>query len=400
MAKINKVLLGGSFILVATFGIFNILNYLYHFGMLRMLSVAEYGILATLFSIFYITSIFTESIQTILAKYSANQQNEGKLKDLFKRSLKKAVLMASFIFIAYLIISWPLSYLTKINYQLMALTGLIIFALFCASVGRGILQGRKMFAALGMTMIIEGIFKLILGFTFVYIGWKIYGAVMGAVLGVAIAFFYSLFALRHILKSEEQHIPTPAIYQYSWPVFIITLTILIFYSIDILIAKIVFNEETAGLYAIIAVIAKTIFFATQPISRAMFPLTAQNAGKKKKDLFSLSLLILISCVIIALLLFYFFPGLIVRIFAGRYIPEIASLLIYAALGTSILSFTNLVILYRLSQSRINSAFIFVTFIIIEAVLLFFFSGSLFQYVMAFLTANAIFLWGTWMLLKE
>jgi O-antigen/teichoic acid export membrane protein len=399
--RFNHALLGGSFILVVTFGIFNVLNYLYHLGMLRMLSVAEYGILATLLAIVYIIGIFTESIQTVLAKYTAAESSPGRIKNLLNRSLRKAVFAAFTLFILYLAIAIPLSSAMKIPYLLMAVGGSIMFFMFLTAVGRGVLQGRQMFRALGNTMMFEGALKLLFGLMFVYLGWKVYGAIIGAILSVVVAFFYIVYVLRPIIKSKEKYVSTPKIYRYSLPVFIITFTVLVFYNLDILIAKIAFDAETAGLYAITAVIAKTIFFATQPISRAMFPLTARERQRKTQSgAFRSALIVLVACIVLALFAFYFFPDIIIWIFTGKSLPAVSSILFYAALATSLLSLTNLVILYRLSQGQIANAWVFILFVIAEALLLFTFSSDLLQFVLAFLTASALFLWGSVMLLKH
>src|SRR3989338_7740384 len=113
--KLSRALLGGSFVLVVTFGIFNVLNYLFHLGMLLLLSVADYGILATLLALVYIISICTESVQTVLAKYAAEAQKPGKTKNLFLRSLRKALFISTGIFILYLLLAIPLAPLLKIN---------------------------------------------------------------------------------------------------------------------------------------------------------------------------------------------------------------------------------------------------------------------------------------------
>ncbi len=399
--KLNRALLGGSAVLVITFGIFNVLNYFFHLGMLRMLTVAEYGVLATLLAIMYVIGIFTESVQTVLAKYAAAEQDVGKAKNLFLRSMRKAMIIATILFVVFLLVAIPFAPLLKIPYSLMALTGVIIFAMFLSAVGRGILQGRKMFRALGNTMMFEGVVKLVAGLALVFIGWKVYGAVAGALISVICAFLYSLWIVRSVLRAREKHVSTPTIYQYSWPVFIVVCTLMVFYNLDIFIAKIVFDEVTAGLYAITAVIAKTILFATQPISRAMFPLTASaKEHQRQGNVFRSALTILLACIAVALFFFYFFPDFIIWIFTGKALPEVSLVIIYAALATSLLALTNLVIFYRLSQGRIRNAPIFLLFIVAEAILLYTFSDNLLQFVLALMTSAAIFLWGSVVLLRK
>ena len=52
--ELNKSLLKGSLVLLIAFNLYNLLNFIFHFGMARLLSVADYGILLTLYSMIYL----------------------------------------------------------------------------------------------------------------------------------------------------------------------------------------------------------------------------------------------------------------------------------------------------------------------------------------------------------
>ena len=119
MAKMNRALLGGSIVLLITFGLFNLLHFIYHFVMARMLDVVTYGILASLFSIFYITGILSESIQTVITKYASAEREKGRLKSLLMKSLRKSSRFSAVLFALYLVIAVPLSGLLKIDYFLI-----------------------------------------------------------------------------------------------------------------------------------------------------------------------------------------------------------------------------------------------------------------------------------------
>ncbi len=392
--KINKNLVKGSFILLAAYNIFNFLNFVFHFSMVRLMTIADYGVLVSLFTITYILAVFSESIQIVMTKYSANENSSGRLKNLLKKSLKKALIVSSAVFVVYVIASLFFSKLLDIEYTLMLLNGVIIFSIFFAPVTRGILQGGKRFRTLGGNMIIEAVIKLLLAIFFVYIGWRVYGALLGTIIGMAIAIMLSFLSLKNVIKSKEESADTEGIYGYTKPTFIIMLVVLIFYSVDVLIAKIFFSAEIAGVYAVASILAKTIFFGTQPVSRAMFPITAENNSREKpNNAFMNALGILLAMIFVALILFYFFPEFIVRVYSGRAIIESAEILFYLGLAVSLVSFANLVLLYKLSLGKIKNAWYFLVFLIVEVVLLSVFSKNLLQFSIAFLTSAAIFLWG-------
>jgi O-antigen/teichoic acid export membrane protein len=399
---LNKKLLKGSVILMVLFGVFNIFNFLFQFSMARMLSVADYGILATLFAIIYIFGVFTDSIQAVITKYTASEKNKGKIKNIFKRSFKKSINAAGMLFIVYLLIMVPLSSILKIDYLLLSLNGLIIFGAFLTPISRGVLQGRKRFGALGTNMVIDSFVKFALGVFLVFIGWKVYGAIAATVLGMFIAVIFSIIAIKDIRKSKESNASLKGIYEYTKPAFFIVLLVMVFYSIDIIIARILFSAEIAGKYAIASVLSKTIFMVTDPISRAMFPLSAENKKNERKaeNVFLNAISILGAVLFVLILVFYFVPDLLIKIFSGRVIPESVSVLALLALAAGFMSLTNLILLYKLSLGKLKGCYFLAIFVLAEIVLLFYFSASLVQYSMALITASIAFLWGSIVFLRE
>ncbi len=400
--EINKGLVNGSIVLLVAFGVYNFFNFVFQLTMARMLSVTDYGILATIFSFIYILSVFTESIQLIISKYTTKENDEGKLKNIFKRSLKKSFLSSSILFFAYLIITIYLSDLLKIEFLLLAISGIIIFSSFLLPVTRGIMQGEKRFRSLGLNMVSESLIKLFFSVLFVFLGFRVYGAIIGAIIGFIVSFVFSFYSIKDILVVKEKITKTLGIYVYARPVFFITLVTILFYSIDIVIARIVFSPEISGMYAIASILSKAIFWGTHPISRAMFPLSAENNMNKNKsrNVFLNAFLILCGLIIVALFLFYFSPMFIVKIFSGKTLLESANILFYLGLGTSIISLANLILIYKLSLGRTKGYHYLFIFSIIEILLLFYFSHSLIEFSIAFVTASSIFLFGSIFLMNE
>jgi O-antigen/teichoic acid export membrane protein len=397
--KLNKSLISGSLILLIAFNIYNALNFIFQFSMARFLSVSEYGTLATLFAIIYILSVFTEGVQTILAKYSSNEKSPGKIKNLLIKSIKKSSIISAILFIVYLAISFPLSSLLKVDYSLLALNGLVIITSFLVPVTRGIMLGKKKFKSLGINLITESSVKLVFAILLVLIGWKVYGAIAAVVVGGSVAFIMSFRSLKFIIKSNEKKSNTLDIYHYSKPVIFLMFIIIAFYSIDVLIAKIVFPEEIAGYYALVSVLGKAIFWGTQPISRAMFPLSAEKKSKSRGILYN-SLALVISLIAIALILFYLFPELILKIFSGKSdVSQASQILFFVGIAFSLQALTNIVILYKLSKENVSNYLYFILFILLEVILLLIFSDSLIEFSLAYVASSAIFLIGSLLILK-
>ncbi|MEK6889316.1 MAG: oligosaccharide flippase family protein [Nanoarchaeota archaeon] len=398
---LQKSLLKGSIILLITINLFNLLNFIYNILMARFLTLAEYGALTTLIYFIVIFAVFSESIQAVIARYSTREDNLGKLKNIIKKSFKKATLFSVFSYVIFLLLSIFLTSLLKISYSLLALTGIMIFVSFLIPITRGVLQGKKLFQPFGWNMVLEGGVKLILSFILVSIGFGIYGALLGIIFGSIIALFISKLSLGQIFSAKEKDSETPNIYSYTKPVFMVMLSVVLFLSIDIIFARIFFSPDLVGAYAISSTIAKIIFIGTQPISKAMFPFTSEikNRVEAKKPFFS-SLKLVVLLTFVALLIVYFFPESIVKLYAGRNIFEASSILIYLSLSTSFLAITNMVLFYSLSIGRTRYLPILIIFVAIQAILLSIFNNSLLQFSLALLCSSIIFLLGSILLTRK
>lgn len=391
MEKKRGLFLGGT-ILLFVFALFNGMNFLFQVLMARMLSLGDYATLASLLSVVYIVSIFSESIQTVVAKYSASEKDEGSLKNILKKSTRKAFRISLFALCAYLFAGIFVSRLLKIEYLLFAIVGVILVSSFTASSARGMMHGKKMFWSFGVNLIAEATIKLIVAFGLVYAGAQIYGAVTGVIIGSIAAGVLSFVPLRRIMDSEEKPSRTGGIRGYAKPTFWITFFTVAFYSLDVIIAKMVFTSEVAGAYAISSMISKVIFWGTQPISKAMFPMSAESEhSSKRRKIFSSALLFLLPMLALALVIFYFLPTLLVSLFAGRIVSESVSVLFLLGTAMAITSVTNLVMLYKLSIGKTRRYSLLTGAIILEIALLFYLSSSITTFSLGMVISSIFFL---------
>ena len=315
------------------------------------------------------------------------------------------------LFALYLRLAIPLAYVLKIDYPLLALNGLVILIAFTLPVTRGILQGRKYFTTLGVNFIIEAGAKILLAIALVsllFSPFKVYGAIIALVIGGALAFWFSYHALKGLRASPEQPLVTKSLYSQVLPIFCITLAVVGFYSIDILVARMMFTEEIAGYYAIAAVLAKALFWGTLPVSKAMFPLAAENKKRKKeKHVLGNALLLLLLCCGAGLILFYLFPSQIISLFSGKTLAPSSEVLFSLAVAMSLLALSNLLLLYKLSQKNaagvkslgITASLLFLA-IIAEVVLLATSGGILTVFAHRLIIAALLFLGVSWVIIKR
>lgn len=397
----------GSLILFITISFFNILNYLFHFFMGRMLGPSDYSVLAALMSVIYLLGVPSEAIQTLISKYSSkynSKEEPGKIKDLFLRSLKRFSLISIVLFFAFLFLAIFISEILKIDYWLLVITGLFIFYSFLVPIIRGVLQGTKRFKELGYNLMGESVIKIILSVLLVIAGLRVYGAMVGVIMAVVLVFFLSLLYLNKLFLAERKNADLTGYLSYGFPVLICITCVVLFYSADILLAKIIFNPEVAGKYAVASMLGKMIFFGTQAIGKAMFPLTSESHEKRKGssgDFFK-SLKIVVFLLIFSLIIFFFFPEYLVGILFGLAYLDISHVVFILGLSYSFLAFANLVLLYLLSIDETeNYDYIALGIIaVLQVIILYFSNNSVLEFSKSFLyISTTIFLYSIFLIFR-
>ncbi|HSG38297.1 MAG TPA: oligosaccharide flippase family protein [Thermoanaerobaculia bacterium] len=390
---LSSGLLGGSALLLVTLNFANVLHFGFHIVMARMLGPAGYGALAALLAILYVLNVLSESAQTVLARYASREPDPGRLHDLLRRALRKGGQVTLILLAAYLAAAVPLSRWLRIPYPLMALFALSLVGVGLLPVHRGALQGWKRFGALGTNMILEGIAKLGIGVGLVLAGAGEYGAVAGVSLALCVAFVLSYLPLRDVFRTPASPAPAPDIYQYSLPVFVVTATVMGFYSLDVLLARAFFPDTAAGGYAVASFLGKSILLGTAPVTKAMFPISTAAAaqGRKGTRVLAGTLAILAVCVAPVLAAFAWIPETLVRAAGGPGYEAAAGFVLPLGIAMTLMSFSNALLLYRLSTGGLRGFGWLPLLVPLEAAALAMTRGSLTEFAWTVAAMNAVFL---------
>ena len=387
-------LLGGSVLLLVTLNVANALHFAFHIAMARMLGPAGYGALAALLAILYVLNVFAESVQTILARYASREPDPGRLHDLLRRALSKGGRATLAMTAVFLVAAVPLGRWLRIPYPLMALFSLSMIGVGLLPIHRGALQGWKRFRALGENMIWEVLAKLILGVGLVWLGAREYGAVAGVSVGFCAAFALSRLPLRDVYRTPASRAEAPDLYQYSLPVFVVTATVMGFYSLDVLLARAFFPDAVAGGYAVASFLGKSVLLGTAPVTKAMFPLSAEAAERRdggSPRLLAGTLGILAACVTPVLIAFATIPGFLVRAMGGKSYQGAADLVLPLGIAMVLMAFSNALLLYRLSTGRLRFWAALPVLIPLEAAALAVFRSSALELAWTVAAMNVVFL---------
>lgn len=383
-SKKKESLLRDNLILFISTFINSTFGYLYHFFAARTLGPISYGILSSLLSIVYILTIPFNTVQTAIARFTAEyktKKEEGKVSYLLSRSIKKLFILSIFVSIILIALIPLLKSFLLINatmpFVILAIVSIFILLL---PVVRGIMQGSQDFKTLGLNLILEGLIKFSLGAVLILIGFKVNGALGAIVASFSIPFFIGLYNLKKYLRIKKTKIEKDHFYKYSLYLLMLLSTLTIFYSIDLLLVKHYFSETEAGYYAAASLLGKVIFFGTMSITQVMFAKVSEHYFSKKefKKIMYKSLLI-ISLFGAAVFSFYsLFPDFAVRLFFGKSFLAIKPYIGRFAVLMTLFSLTYAVSFYNISINRNKFIYLIILSNIAEILLIMFFHNSLMQ----------------------
>lgn len=253
-------------------------NYFYQIFMWKSLTVESYSELMAVLSLFYIVSVPTQTVGTMLLRYTSKFVAEGRQAQvswLMRRSLWIS-LGVSLVMVVALLISmpWLVSFLALPSDLplIIMLVGLVVAMVTPIGFGPG--QGLQRFTMLGLETVTWPVGKLLFGILLVFAGFGVAGAMGAVVIGSAFGMLIVLVGVRDYLAKpgeEITHADSRAIKMYLIPVTVAVVCYAILTNIDILLANHYLDKTSSGLYSMASTLGKIILFLPGAIGTVMFP---------------------------------------------------------------------------------------------------------------------------------
>lgn len=352
----NNPLFSGSVIMVAGNMVANVVNYVYHILMGRMLGPVDYGILASIYSILYLVSIIPASTSVAIVKFIATAPDQAETYSVYKTIekfvLKFALIVSSIIFVFSPVIS---NFLNINNYFSVALVSPVLFFSLITLVNQSASQGLTKFMGNVAPNVISSIVKLILGVAFVYIGWSVLGAMIGVVFALIAAYLYSYsFINKHLKKYRFREIDLKPFFKYALPVLIQALAFTSIFTTDVILVKHFFPAFEAGVYAAMSTLGKIIFFATAPVAATMFPIVSKKHAKSEPflNVFLISFFVTFVVSFFVVTLYWLFPNIAIGTLYGSAYLSASSNLVWMGLFLAFYSMSSLLVNFFLAIGKV------------------------------------------------
>lgn len=345
----------GSLIMVVGSNGASFLNYIYHLLMGRLLGPTNYGELSALLSLISLLGVIPGAFGPVIVKFVSSAKNEKETASLISWFSRRVIVLGIVMAILTALFSPFLANFLKISdFRLILLTGAVFIFSLGSMFNRSALQGLLKFPQMIATVLFENFTKLLLGLLLVYLGYSVFGAVVGFVLATFVGWYYSKNYISEYLKNKtERFQQLEPMAKYAFFIIFQSISTTSLYSVDLILVKHFFPPYQAGIYAALSTLGKIIFFATGPISTVMFATISKkhSSGERFKQVFgySFGLIILASAIILAI--YNFFPTTVIGLLYGSKYFSAAGLLTWFGFFMCIYTLSSLIINYYLSIGK-------------------------------------------------
>src|SRR5258708_1531123 len=385
---VKHELITGSMYIFIGIMVARFLNFLLNLFLARNLIPSDYGIYASLLSLFALVGIPAQSLTTTIVRFVADYFAKNKIEkaaNLYIKMYKFVFFFSLLILIIFFTFSAPIkSFLNIENSFYVIFIGIIAAFSYLGTVNTAFLQGMFKFPYLSFSNVTGSFTRTIFGVLLVFLGFRVFGALWAIFLASIVSFTLQLFPLRFLLgkkTSLESRVSIKEILSYALPASVAILSLNSFISIDVILVKHFFNPHAAGLYGGLSLLGKVIFYFTGPIPSVMFPLLIKrhNLGQNFRNLFFLSTILVLSPSIAITIFYFIFPSFSINFFlAGRDYLSILPYLGIFAVFITLFSILNVFVNFFLSLKKPNIEIFTFLLAFLQIVLIFIFHSNFYQ----------------------
>lgn len=261
-----------------------IVSLIISFGLGKILNPIEFGLYGLILSFIAVNTAIFDGFGGGVSKFIS----EGfDAEDVKRKSLLAFFSISLIIFVFYLFfsdfIAFLLGDLNLIPY--IQLTALILFFHAFFVVYQNYFNGLKLFKWQSITAISLTLFKLILVFLFIFLGFSVFGVIYGILFAYlpCLIFLFIYFRKKPVLVSFS----LKKLFDFSWPLMVFSLLMVFLMSADIFFVKALSDKGVAdlftGYYTAASIISKLPYILILSISSVLFPTVSSLSSKGNKE---------------------------------------------------------------------------------------------------------------------
>ncbi len=347
-------------LLVISMVLANFLNFAFNAYLGRVLDLDDFGVVTTLNTFIYLLNLFVGSLSTTVTHAVSYFEGTevGRGTKFFNKTWMKIFIPSVFTSLLWILLVPFIGHFLHID-------GFIIIASFAptilfgtlSSYNVGYLQGIFSFRSLATISIVEATAKLFFAILIVKIGFVDF-AVLSLPASILIAWISSAIALsssNNTTKAKALNIKNTDPFPLDFYAASIMrgLSVAAFLSVDVILAKHYLSPRDAGLYSMLSLLGKMIFFFGTLLNVFVVAVVSRTLGEGKSTANEFAILFgaTIALTIGAGVSLVGFGSILVPLLLGPQAVAILSFLAPYSISMMLFSLSTTIVLYRLSRKE-------------------------------------------------
>ncbi len=331
------------------------INYALYPVISRFITTQQFGEVQILISLMAQLAIFSQVLRIFVVNTLKEETKKDAIAQFLRNTSRTLLLITAGIGLFSLALAPLISNTLQFeNWWPLVPTVVAVIAGLQFVLPVSYMQSRQRFDRVALLQFSQALFKLVLAAS---AGWLGFGST-GIMAGVALAAIYNAWQARKHLDIAPSQGSTKAKFagtalrahaNYIVLISLSLLSVLVLMSLDTFFVKEAFDPDTAGLYAGIAVVARTLFFLTASFSAVMISKVKPSQSMQsniRNYTGSLGLMALIGGS--GLLVMWAVPGTVTRILLGDIYVQYAHLLPRLSLALGLLGIINIIVNFHVA----------------------------------------------------
>lgn len=240
----------------------------------RHLGPTRYGVLAAVVAMINVFLIAATALTRTITAHVATRDDRPAAAWFLRRSTARAALAGAAAMLAFGLAARPVAGLLHISPAWIWLAGASLIPALAGGVTTGILQGMRLFLTSGVVNLSASVLKLLTLILLLDAGLGVLGASIATLMEVTVVSIVGIAVLGRILAAVPAHPPVhPSGERQRLASLPTALTVarLVFFNLDILVARHFLGPEAAGLFAALAVTGRIIAYGTGALPQVVYP---------------------------------------------------------------------------------------------------------------------------------
>ncbi len=337
-------------------------NYIYYPVLGRLLPPDAYGEVQAVIALFLQLTILLTVLTQVTVNVVANYQDEMHKQRVVFELERIAAMLAIGTLLVGAVFSWRL----KQFFQFESVVPFIVLLLvFVASVPfafrSAYLRAHQRFGLVSVANLIGAAARVLFSALFVVAGLQAAGAIGGILAAQIAAFVYAAYYAKKLgfqRPNSVRYLSKPSFAlvapELKYALFVLagTMAVTLLCSIDVFVAKHFFDPHTAGEYAGVSTVARTIFFLTSPIALVLLPaVRLRRPAAENRSLLLKSLGLTLAVGAPAVLVCMLADRLVTGVLMGRDYLPFAYLLPVLSIAMLLISVANVIISYYIALRK-------------------------------------------------